>query len=274
VDILLLVGVLVSVLASRTEHARREAIAATSVRDTFLSTAAHELRTPLTTAKATVQLAQRRSERTAAALQHHDPEAAAAVGAIGVLLARAHAALARQNRLVDELLDASRLHAHSLVLQVERCDLADVVREACVEQQQAHPHRELRLDLPDSPIFVLADVLRIGQVVTNYLTNALKFAPAEQPLEVSLTVDVERACVSVHDRGPGLSTEEQAHVWDIYYRVPGMVVVSGSNIGLGLGLYLCRSIVVPHAGGQVGVESGVGEGSTFWFTLPLASVDQ
>ena len=76
----------------------------------------------------------------------------------------------------------------------------------------------------------------------------------------------------MRDEGPGLSLEEQQRVWDWFYRVPGVEVQSGSGVGLGLGLYICRTII-EEQGGHVGVESTPGEGSLFWFTLPLVMQD-
>ena len=116
---------------------------------------------------------------------------------------------------------------------------------------------------------VIVDPERIGQVVTNYLTNALKYSPADKPVEISVRVEENQARVSVRDEGPGLSLEEQEHIWDQFYRVPGVEVQSGSSVGLGLGLHICRTIIERHHG-RVGVQSAPGKGATFWFVLPLA----
>jgi signal transduction histidine kinase len=87
-------------------------------------------------------------------------------------------------------------------------------------------------------------------------------------VEVGLRVHGGRARVSVRDQGPGLPSEEQRRIWERYHQVPGIRANAGTSVGLGLGLYLSREIVTVH-GGQVGVRSAPGKGSTFWFTLPL-----
>lgn len=117
---------------------------------------------------------------------------------------------------------------------------------------------------------VVADPERLRQVMNNYLSNALKYSEADKPVEVRLEVTSDEVHVSVHDAGPGLSKHEQEHIWERFYRVPGMEVKSGSGVGLGLGLHISRTIV-ERLGGNVGVQSIPGSGSTFWFTLPRAT---
>jgi len=126
--------------------------------------------------------------------------------------------------------------------------------------------------IPDTP--VEADADRIGQVVTNYVTNALKYAPPDRPVDVWVAARGSRARVVVCDRGPGIPAAERAHVWELFHRAPGVAVQDGKQSGvgqgsLGLGLHICKAIVEAH-GGRVGVKSALGQGSSFWFTLPLA----
>jgi len=119
---------------------------------------------------------------------------------------------------------------------------------------------------------VVADALRLGQVVTNYLTNALKYSSADRPVEVGLQVNDQQAWVEVRDEGPGIPAKEQEHIWERYHRVKGIEVQSGTGVGLGLGLPISRAIIEQQQG-QVGVQSAPGQGSTFWFSLPLAPAE-
>jgi signal transduction histidine kinase len=145
-----------------------------------------------------------------------------------------------------------------------------VVHEAVAVQQDAEPERSIRLQLPpDRSVPVYADAGRIEQVVTNYLTNALKYSPADCQIEVGLEVEPEQARVWVRDHGPGLPESEQEHIWERFHRAQGVEVQSGAGVGLGLGLFISRMIVERHHG-QVGVQSTPGQGATFWFTIPLS----
>jgi signal transduction histidine kinase len=139
-------------------------------------------------------------------------------------------------------------------------------------QRAAAPGRTITLDLPGGggPVWVTADADRLGQVLANYISNALKYSAADQPAEVGLEVTAGLAVVSVRDHGPGLPWEEQVRVWELFHRAPGVEVQSGADGSLGMGLHICKRLVELHPGGRVGVESAVGEGSAFWFRLPLA----
>lgn len=228
--------------------------------DEFLSIASHELRTPLTSIRANAQLANRR-------LAALDGGEAGPLAPVRELLARADRQTAVLSRLVDDLLDVSRIQANKLEFRFEPCDLGVVLREAVQEQRLTWPGRTITLDVPDEPVRLVADVDRIGQVVTNFLTNALKYSEEERPVAVRVTVDGAVARVSVRDEGPGLSLAQSEHIWERFHRAEGIRVLAGSGVGLGLGLYISRTIVERH-GGRVGVESVVGMGSTFWFEIP------
>ncbi len=236
--------------------------------DTFLGMAGHELKTPLTSIKLSLQLAGRRFQQ----LTNRDPAIAGELAPFLEQSTRAEWQTERLERLVNDLLDVSRIQAGKLELRIETVDLAAIVREAVEEQRQAASGHTLVVQFPaDLRVPVHADADRIGQVVTNYLTNAMKYSPEEHPVEVGIATEGQQARVWVRDEGPGLPAEEKEHIWERFYRVKGIEVQSGSGIGLGLGLHICRTIIERHQG-TVGVESAPGQGSTFWFTLPQAAV--
>jgi signal transduction histidine kinase len=172
------------------------------------------------------------------------------------------------------MLDLSRIRAGKLELRPETCDLAALVREAVESEAVAHPDRHILLEvLPDEAIPVVGDSDRIGQVITNYLTNALKYSSAAQPVTVRVKQYGDTAAVEVQDQGPGIPPAEQSHIWELFHRVPGIHVQSGSGVGLGLGLHISKTLI-ERLQGHVGVNSTPGEGSTFWFTLPLAQPEE
>lgn len=236
--------------------------------DEFLGIASHELRTPLTSMKMQTSIARRRLAELLG-----DARLAPVQGRVAPLvemLDRSIAAIDRLNRLVEDLLDTASVQAGALRFKPTAGDLADVVREAVLELQSLVPPRRITLDLPAAPIPVTADLVRLGQVVTNFLTNALKYSEADRPVTVHVTHAAGRARVAVMDQGPGLPPEEQTRVWERFYRAPDINVVSGSGVGLGLGLHICKTII-EHHGGTVGITSAPGHGATFWFTLPTTA---
>ena len=240
--------------------------------DEFLGMAGHELRTPLTAISGNIQLAMRQVKKSIGEDGTYAVDLASKLELVQTLLDRAERQVRLQNRLVGDLLDISRIQANKIALKLEPCDLVAIVREAVQDQSLLVPARSIRLHVPaEATAPVVADADRIGQVVTNYLTNALKYSSADRPVEVFLAVDGQMARVSVQDEGPGLSPAEQQAIWERFYQVERIKVQSGSGTGLGLGLHICQTIIEQHQG-QVGVQSLPGEGSTFWFTLPLARV--
>jgi PAS domain S-box-containing protein len=234
--------------------------------DEFLSIASHELRTPLTTIKANIQLAHRRLSTIS---DLPADEVVARVSPLTPLMARAERQAGLLNRLVGDLLDVSRIRSGKLELHLERCDLVAIVRDATFEQRLNNPGRKIGLVLPKAPVPIYADSDRISQAITNFLTNAIKYSAEDKPIEISIEVAKGWGRVAVQDEGPGLPPRERKLIWDRFHRVPGVEVLSGSGVGLGLGLHISKSIIERHHG-TVGVKSLVGQGSTFWFRLPLA----
>jgi len=231
----------------------------------FLSMVSHELRTPLTSIMGFIDLALLYSDLFPRPLS---PEAEKLLGKMETGLKRATRQVEVETRLVEELLEVSRLEQHKFELSLQPENLVTIVQETIANQQQAARTRHIELVLPpDELVPVIADAGRVGQVLTNYLSNALKFAPVDQVVSVHLEVEASSARVSVRDQGPGLTPEQQQRVWERFYQVaaPGR---QGPDGGLGLGLAIARAIVEQHHG-QVGVESAPGQGSTFWFTLRI-----
>ena len=238
--------------------------------DEFLSIASHELRTPLTTIKGNIQLVIRRLGQLERVVSTGEKVPASQLERIRAPLLYAEHRVNVQNRMISDLLDVSRIQANELSLVIQPCSLAVIVRDAVEDQRYVSPERVISLNLPDGwGVPITADADRIGQVVNNYLTNALKYSPSDCPISVCLERDGAVARVSVRDEGPGLSAEEQQCIWERFYRARDIKVQCGSGAGLGLGLYICRMIIEYH-GGQYGLQSTCGEGSMFWFTLPLA----
>jgi len=267
-------------------RAQAQALAEANRRmDEFLGVAAHELKTPVTSSRLAVALAGRRLDTLLAHLAAEDLAAedlaaedlalAGQFAAIRALLGRAEDGLERLTRLVIDLLDVSRIRASGFELRLTHCDLAAVVGEAVEEQRRIAPARVIRLQAPARPLApVLADADRIRQVVTNYLTNALRYSQDDRPVQVRIQVRRDWARVSVRDEGPGLPRAEQRRIWERFHRAAGIQVVSGdAGTGLGLGLHICKTIVEQHQG-RMGLRSAPGRGSTFWFALAVAGVDR
>lgn len=238
--------------------------------DTFLGIVSHELKSPLTSVSGNIQLARRQLARFRLSDVLPPEVDTGALDLIKTLLDRAEQQVSVQGRLINDLVDSSRIQNNQLDLQIALCDLVPLVTQIVEEQRSMAPTRAISWDAAVPQAEVMADADRIGQVVSNYLSNALKYSASDQPVAVSLTCENEMARVAVSDHGPGLSAEQRERIWERFVRIKGIEVKSGSGVGLGLGLYICRNLI-ERQGGQVGVISQPGAGSTFWFTLPLAT---
>ncbi|GHO85819.1 sensor histidine kinase [Dictyobacter formicarum] len=240
----------------------------------FIGLVSHELKTPLAGTQGSVQLAKRKlyryeSDPSQPEQQERNNQI---IRSVLQALANAHDQTTVQTRLVNDLLDASRIHGQKLRLLQKPCELNQIVRQAVENLRTIAPNRVIELDEDeDKRLIVCVDADRIGQVIANYLSNALKYSPADRPVFVRLEQDGEKVKLLVRDEGPGLPAAEQKHIWTRFYRVSGIHSQQNSgvpHVSLGVGLHICKGIIEQHHG-EVGVDSSLGEGSTFWFTLPL-----
>jgi signal transduction histidine kinase len=236
--------------------------------ETFLGVLAHELKTPLTSLIGNVQLMARRLD----ALVRPDArreDYSRGVTAVRTLVEYCEQSLGRMARLVEDVLDETRIRRGRLTLRLEPCDLTAVVGKAVAAQAALNPERSIRWVAETSAVPVRADAGRIEQVVDNYVSNALKFSRDDQAVEVHVHTGDGMARVSVHDNGIGVPLAEQPHIWEQFYQAKGAEVRSGSQVGVGMGLYISKAIVEGHHG-QVGIESALHQGTTIWFAVPLA----
>ncbi|HKW22469.1 MAG TPA: GAF domain-containing sensor histidine kinase [Ktedonobacterales bacterium] len=269
-------------LARERTEAQAEALSAERAKrqmDDFLSIAGHELRTPITSAKLNVNFVMQLLDRF---LQAEDAEPTDAedmtlhersiqrLKRARDLLERTNRQFKRQERLINDLLDLSRVDVGKLDFRFETCDFVAIAQDSTDEQQATNPGRSILFSAPDHPLPVWADADRLIQVVDNLLSNAIKYSEPDTPIAVRVCADGDFARYEVKDEGPGLSLEDQGQIWQRYYRVNGIMHQTGSGPGLGLGLFISKTIVERH-GGDVGVESEPGKGSTFWFKVPLSS---
>ncbi|HEX5163860.1 MAG TPA: ATP-binding protein, partial [Thermomicrobiales bacterium] len=244
------------------ENARlfREAQDAIRSREQFLSIASHELKTPLTSVKASAQLLGRRMQRDPIDRERLMP-----------LVAQVQSEIGRLENLVHDLLDATRIQQGRLELRPEPVDLVDLARQALGRFESAAqqaPVHTLRLDAPE-PIIVEIDPDRIDQVITNLISNALKYSPDGGDVGVAVRRIDSVAEIAVSDAGIGISQAEQATLFQPFARGD---VARQSIGGTGLGLFISAEIVERH-GGTIEVESTPGHGSTFTVRLPLDAHD-
>jgi len=240
-------------------------------KDALVCMANHELRTPMTSIQGHLQLLNRRLQRL---LKGNDDRIPGGGNALRELHALCIEPALRQvhveNRLINDLLDADSIRSETLLVVLEPWNLVRIVADAVNDLQVVAGPHPLHLELPEQlEIAVMADHVRLGQVVTNLMTNALKYSVQVQPVTIGISLRESEAQVWVNDLGPGLSPEAQQQIWDRFSPLSRFIEYQRrGGGGLGLGLYISQALVRKH-GGRIGVESEPGKGSTFWFTLPL-----
>jgi PAS domain S-box-containing protein len=221
-------------------------------KDDFISIASHELKTPITSLKASLQLLDKlRTNPTAPVVPK--------------LIDQSLKSMRKISTLVEDLLNVSRSQQSQLTLNKTEFFIADLLNNCC-SHVRASGKYEFKVQ-GDLRLKVNADEHAIEQVVVNLVNNAVKYAPDSLVIIMEIKKNGDSVKVSVKDTGPGIESEKIPFLFDRYYQAQ-----SGgfNNSGLGLGLYISAEIIRKHDG-KIGVDSILGEGSTFWFTLPLDS---
>lgn len=182
--------------------------------------------------------------------------------------AQALAVLARRSAaelitMISSILDVSKMGAGEMKLQREPCDVVALIRTVLATTQPLFSNRTVTLDAPDAPLTVTADRVLICRVLQNLLSNALKYTPAGGDIRVIVTPAAGEVRVAVTDSGPGIAPEKHQRIFEKF----GQVEDRNNRLGTGLGLTFCKLAVEAH-GGRIGIESDVGQGSTFWWVLP------
>jgi PAS domain S-box-containing protein len=221
-----------------------------SKKDEFIGLASHELKTPLTSITAYLQVLSRTQTN-----EHNKGFVTKTISQVNKLSA-----------LVSDLLDVSKIEAGKLQLACEPFDIRTLLNETIDIIGLSHSGHKITLNTSVDHLTVYGDTQRIEQVLINLFTNAIKYAPSEYEIEVSLEQVDDHIRIGVKDNGIGMQEDQLDQIFSRFYRVDGL---SPHMSGLGIGLYISREIIERH-NGHIWVESDYGKGSTFWFTLPLS----
>ncbi|MDN3579671.1 ATP-binding protein [Mucilaginibacter flavus] len=221
-------------------------------KDDFISIASHELKTPITSLKGALQLLERLVNEPASPL-------------IPKLIKQSSRSMYKISALVEDLLNLSRISQNRLKLNKSAFNLKSALVAYCNEMRLADQFKVIING--DDNIEVFADEHQIDQVLANFVNNAVKYAPLSKEILVTIAKTDNTAKVTVTDKGPGIAANQLDHVFERYYRVETSDFQSS---GLGLGLYISAEIIKQHEG-EIGVNSELGKGSSFWFSIPVNS---
>ena len=221
-------------------------------KDEFLAVLGHELRNPLMALRAGLQLLEREADGSKA----------------GVIRERMGTQVLHLSRLIEDLLDVSRIDQGKIALRLERVSLQAVLESAIDTSRpkiDAGLHA-LTVELPDEPAWIAGDFTRLSQVVSNLLTNAAKYTPAGGELRLSAGLEADFVQIEVEDNGVGVPPEMQERIFALYTQVPGPD--TRSSEGLGIGLALVKQLVELHRGSIAVSSEGEDQGSRFTVRLP------
>lgn len=220
-------------------------------RDEFIGVASHELKTPITSMKAYAEIILERLSEPGGLVQPR-------------LVQKLDAQIDRVSDLINHLLDTTRIAEGNLILEFELLDINQLVSER-IEEIRYTTKATLNLTAGDLPP-VVADRERVGQVITNFLSNAIKYSPKDSTIEIVTSSIDDGIRVGVKDQGVGISKADQEKIFERFFRVSENDM--DTYPGMGLGLYIVDKIIQRHHG-AISVQSELGKGSTFSFTLPL-----
>lgn len=237
----------------------------------FLTLAAHELRTPLTGIKGNLQLAQRRLQT----LKRQIAEQSEQFALVQHSLVAATQGTQLQERMIQDMLDDACIQAGHLEAVLEPCDLLTLAKEVIETWQQSTPPRAIILKTSNTlqRVPITADARLIKRVINRYIENALVTSSTQEPVTVLVGVEDTIARVAVQCKGTDIPLDEQGRLWEHLRQAKGKDLQRALDLSTGLGLYLCRMFIELHHG-HAGVHSDFGQGSTFWFTLPLTPTQE
>jgi PAS domain S-box-containing protein len=245
-----LVASIAAQAATALDNARlfEEVVSLSTRKDEFIAMASHELNSPLTSVKGFLQLLNKKNRDATC----------------GSFIDISMKQIGKLQKLVSDLLDVSKIKAEKLQIEKDRFDCKALLEDVIQTYVQDITNHSFNLKLNCQEVFVVADKLRIEQVIVNLVSNAVKYSPKSTTVFITLEKRATDLIIKVADQGIGLREEEVTKVFGRFYRAEERGIA-----GLGLGLYICSEIVRRH-GGEIGVNSEYGRGSEFYFTLPLA----
>ena len=225
-------------------------------KDEFISIASHELKTPLTSVKGYVQLLERSIDKgDLPTVKRH--------------LQKAQIQLEKLNDLIADLLDISKVESGKLEFNQKYFAIDELLDNVVEIIQQSNPDfKFIKNGSVSTPVY--GDETRIEQVIINFLTNAIKYSPGTHEVAINLRREEERIYVGVRDYGIGIDACQQEKVFEKFFRVEETAI---QFQGLGIGLYISAEIIQRH-GGEIGVKSEIGEGSEFYFYLPMTAASE
>ncbi|WP_352432919.1 PAS domain-containing protein [Mucilaginibacter sp. PAMB04274] len=236
-------GVIMDITEDKTDEQRK---------NDFIGMVSHELKTPLTSMKGYLQMLQSKARKG---------EDTFTTG----VLEKANKQVSKMTTMINGFLNVSRLESGKIQIDLQRFDMAELVQET-EEESVATISSHQVMFAPVEETWVNADRDKIGQVMNNLISNAVKYSPGDSMISIACVTRDGKAIFSVKDEGRGISPEDLPNLFERYYRVQA---VKDTNIaGFGIGLYLCCEIIKRH-GGDIWAESELAKGSTFYFTLPV-----